>query len=114
MVFLTDENVAKPVVAGLRQAGYIIIDVKENGWHGKSDKQLSAYAERKNAIIITHDKDFLQQLNHAVILLRFTNQQPNNVIKYLLSFLSSVVFKKKLRKKVVVILSEANAEFHYI
>ncbi|MBI2411269.1 MAG: DUF5615 family PIN-like protein [Candidatus Kerfeldbacteria bacterium] len=114
MHFLTDENVARSVVLGLREAGHEIIDVKEEGWYGKTDKELVVYAGRKNFIIITHDKDFLQQIQSSIILLRFYNQRPKNTLKYLLLLLNTLVLLKRLQKKVVVILSEENVEFHYL
>ena len=56
--FLTDENISPKVVSFLRQKGFDIIDVKEEGWHGTEDKRLMEMAYKEKQFIITHDVDF--------------------------------------------------------
>lgn len=112
MRFLTDENVATSVVLALRQAGYDVVDVKERGWFGQSDKVLTRFAAQDNRIILTHDKDFLYQQTAAVILLRFQNQSPRKVEKYLLAFLQTPLLAERLNRIAIVILSETTAELH--
>lgn len=113
MRFLADENIAPTVVFALRNAGHDVIDVKEQGWYGKPDKDLIAYTLREKRIIITHDKDFMDQEKVAVILLRFFNQSPKNVSLYLLQFLTESVFVRKLLRPTVAIISEFGVEFHH-
>ena len=47
--FLTDENIK--VVSFLRQKGFDIIDVKEEGWHGTEDKRLMEMAYKEKQFI---------------------------------------------------------------
>lgn len=112
MQFLTDENVAPSVVSALRNAGHDVFDVKERRWLGRSDTVLIAHAAREQRVILTHDKDFTYQEKVPVILLRFRNHAPGNVIRHLLEFLSSPL-RKRLRKPVVAVLSEAGVDFHH-
>ena len=56
--WLTDENVHPDVVAYLRSKGLDVLDVKEQGWHGRSDNELLDEAYRRGRLILTHDGDF--------------------------------------------------------
>lgn len=102
--FLTDENVSLSVKKALRQAKFSVKDIKEEKMFGVSDKEIMALAKKERRIIITHDKDFLdypRDSHRGVCLLRFSNQSPSNVIKYLLSFVRSR--GNKLEDRVVIL-----------
>lgn len=102
--FLTDENIARSVFNALRDKGFDVFDIKEERLYGINDKKILNLACRQNRIIVTHDKDFLDySLNkhRGLILLRFDDQSPKNVIKYLISFLRSK--KTGLKNKIIVI-----------
>ncbi len=55
---LTDENLDPDVVAFLRQAGFDVWDVCENGLQGSTDVDLIRRAFADNRLIVTHDADF--------------------------------------------------------
>lgn len=55
---LTDENIDPLIVAYLREYGFDVSDVKENGWFGKKDVDLMPIAFQEQRVIITHDSDF--------------------------------------------------------
>ena len=55
---LTDESFEVPVVHWLRQAGFDVVDVCEQGLHGCSDRQLMQLAVAANRVVVTHDSDF--------------------------------------------------------
>ena len=113
MFFLTDENVAASVVLDLRSHGYDVVDVKEQCWYGASDIFLIDKAVRQKRIIITHDKDFLRQKKVTVILLRFYNQNPENIKTKLLQYLADKSLRKITQQKSLVILSEYSFEIHH-
>ena len=110
MRFLTDENVARAVVLFLRENGHDVKDVKDRLWRGTSDKALVQIAKKDRRILITHDKDFMYQTHVTVLLLRFFNQQPQNVIKYIGEFFESGQAKRLLSSQLVII-SEFAIEF---
>ena len=56
--WLTDENIHPQVVAHLRARDLDVLDVKEQGWVGRSDGELLAEAHREGRIVLTHDGDF--------------------------------------------------------
>ena len=55
---LTDENIDPLVVNFLREHGFDVSDVKENGWFGKKDVDLMPLAYQQQRVIVTHDSDF--------------------------------------------------------
>lgn len=57
--FLVDENMGQPVAQVLRSYGYSAEFVGEVGLSGRDDDEVFAYAWRKRRIILTHDRDFL-------------------------------------------------------
>ena len=95
MRFLLDENVSRSVGERLQGAGFSATDVIASGLGSAADEEVLAYAQKKKLVVITHDKDFGNlirfpvQNHHGVILLRFRNQKPANVIPYLLQFLKT-------------------------
>ena len=56
--WLTDENVHPAVIAHLRSKGLDVLDVKEQGWRGRSDRELLDEAYRLGRVVLTHDGDF--------------------------------------------------------
>jgi predicted nuclease of predicted toxin-antitoxin system len=58
MLFLTDANVFVPMVAGLRQIGHDVFDVKEKHLENLSDQELFELAQKEGRILVTMDKDF--------------------------------------------------------
>jgi len=56
----TDENVAPEVVQFLRDGGFDVSDVAENGWQGDSDDIQMRRAFAEGRVILTHDADIGQ------------------------------------------------------
>ena len=106
--FLTDENVSTSLVKALRSKGYNIKDIKEQNLFGIDDKEVLKLAFGENRAVITHDKDFANLLNYSsikhkgVILLRFTNQSPENVIKLFIPILKQLK-ENKIKNSLVII-----------
>lgn len=112
MRFLADENVATSVVHALRKAGHDVLDVKEEGWFGKTDSALIIIAHEQRRVILTHDNDFRYQRRAPVILLRLHRQDPSTVTRNLLAFLDTPIPDKLKKPIVIIILTEWNAEVH--
>ena len=55
-----DENVDRRVATGLRRRGVEVITVEEAGLKGASDDRHLAEARQRQAILFTHDADFLR------------------------------------------------------
>jgi predicted nuclease of predicted toxin-antitoxin system len=56
--WFTDENIHPDVVVHLRGRGFDVLDVREQGWMGRSDAALLEEAYREGRIVLTHDGDF--------------------------------------------------------
>lgn len=55
---LTDENISRAMLSSLREAGFDVLDVIEQGWGGQDDSSLLAAAHDQQRIVVTHDRDF--------------------------------------------------------
>ncbi len=60
MKIYCDENVEAAIIKGLRRRNIEVISVRELGNFGKSDEFHLELAKNKNAVILTHDSDFLK------------------------------------------------------
>lgn len=57
--FLCDQNLGPDMAPALRSIGYSAIDVWDVRLDGKDDQTIFRYAWKKGLIILTHDRDFL-------------------------------------------------------
>lgn len=72
---LTDENIDPLIVQFLREAGFDVLDVNEQGWAGRKDSDLLPLAYQQGRVVVTRDSDFGT--------LVFTQGQPFTGILYL-------------------------------
>jgi uncharacterized protein DUF5615 len=57
--FLVDESAGHAVATVLREFGWNAVFGPDVGLQGRSDEDVFAYAWRENRILLTHDRDFL-------------------------------------------------------
>ena len=106
--FLTDENISPSLIKTLRNKKYDVKDIKEERLFGTSDTEILKLAYKENRVVITHDKDFANLLNYSlikhkgVILLRFLNQSPENVMKSFVPILGQIK-GSKIRNALVIV-----------
>ncbi len=60
MKIYCDENIESAIVAGLRRRGIEVISARDIGDLGKSDEYHLENASELEAVIVTHDVDFLK------------------------------------------------------
>ncbi len=60
MKIYADENIEYPIIEGLRRRKIIVISAVELGYRGKSDEFHLQKALELDAVILTHDIDFLK------------------------------------------------------
>ena len=83
---LSDENISPKVVAFLRDHGIDVLDVKEQGWQGRSDDELLEAACQESRWVLTHDTDFGMLAVHegkpcfGIVFLRIRDLKSRNVI----------------------------------
>jgi predicted nuclease of predicted toxin-antitoxin system len=73
MKVYADENIETSIIDGLRRRGITVLSAIELGHRGKSDKFHLSKAEELNAVVLTHDVDFLimassSGMNHRGII----------------------------------------------
>ncbi len=82
MKLVADEGVDRPIVARLREDGHEVDYVAEMA-PGIDDDQVLSHANRRQALLITTDKDFGElvfrqgKLNAGVLLLRLAGLAPD-------------------------------------
>jgi predicted nuclease of predicted toxin-antitoxin system len=87
MHILSDENISPKLVKFLRHQGLDIIDVKEQEWQGKTDRELLEIAYKEERWVLTHDSDFGTLAIHegmpfaGILFLRLGNLKAENVIQ---------------------------------
>ena len=75
MKFFADENVARAIIQGLRQAGHDVLSAAEAG-PGQDDAAWLRHAEQSERVIVTSDKDFGELIfrdrlnSHGIVLIR--------------------------------------------
>jgi predicted nuclease of predicted toxin-antitoxin system len=73
--FLVDENLGQPVAELLRELGWNTVSVDERAHQGYADESIFALAWREKRILVTKDRDFLndrrfpEQRNPGIIVL---------------------------------------------
>ena len=106
--FLTDENIAKSLVKALRNKGHDVKDIKEEKLFGTPDKEIVNISVKEDRIILTHDKDFANisdfpmQSHNGIVLIRYKDQSPDNVIAKFIPLLDTKL-KNKFKKSLVII-----------
>jgi predicted nuclease of predicted toxin-antitoxin system len=57
--FLVDEDVDDGLAAALLDMGWNAVGVRGAGLKGRSDEDILAFAHRENRVLVTHDRDYL-------------------------------------------------------
>ena len=83
--YLVDEDMARSTTAALRDAGYVVEDARDVGLRGQPDERVFAYAQARQAILVTADKGFANTLTyplgtHAGIVVRIPAQLPTRIV----------------------------------
>ncbi len=61
MRFVLDHDVSVKVRAVIRDAGHQCWTAGQAGLDAASDSELAVYAHDKNAVLVSHDRDFAQK-----------------------------------------------------
>jgi predicted nuclease of predicted toxin-antitoxin system len=80
--FVTDEDVPRSTARVLVDAGFDVVDVRDVGLRGKSDKVVFEFAQKENRLIITCDMGFSNILNfppsenQGIVVVRIPDSEP--------------------------------------
>ena len=103
--FLLDENVSNNLRKLLISKGYDVITVQELNKRGAKNSELVELARKKNRILITYDKDFIEfkhERNNNLILIDIHPLIDENVIPNFEKFLKSFSFEKLIENFVIL------------
>jgi len=116
---LADENLHADIVAGLRQAGQDVGFVPHLGLGGRSDRVILEYAESRDMVVISGDKDFGGLIEFGtlwgrgkVILLRYRLLRIERASRDILAVLTAEEAVLQAPGAVVVVLSEGRYRVH--
>jgi len=85
MQLLADENVQQPTVKFLRDAGYDVRSVSEEGLAGSSDEHVFEAAQKLGCALLTFNADFTdirvlsRQRHRGIVRMRVKNQRAENL-----------------------------------
>lgn len=77
---------ARSTTAALRDAGYVVEDARDVGLRGQSDERVFAYAQARQAILVTADKGFANTLTYplgthaGIVVVRIPAQLPTRIV----------------------------------
>ncbi|MBF0329789.1 MAG: DUF5615 family PIN-like protein [Nitrospirae bacterium] len=114
---LADENISPRIVFHLRQKGMDIIDAKEKGWQGSSDKYLMEKAFDDKRFILTNDSDFgTLAINEGIpcfgiIYMRLKDFKISNAVAVLEKFFEINI---ELKEGALVVLDDARVRIRTI
>ena len=95
--FLLDENVSNNLRRLLISKGYDVITVQELNKRGAKNSELLELARKKNRILITYDKDFIEfkhESENYLVLIDIHPLIDENVLPNFENFLNSFSFKE--------------------
>lgn len=101
MKFLADENFPKPLITTIRKLGFSVKSIQQKQLQGSSDETVSSIAKKEKRVIITFDKDFLEEKTPAdqIILFHFPKVPTAEIMEILsLSFKNMKISKFKVMK----------------
>lgn len=109
--FLLDENVSPEIAEVFKSLGLSVEHIRDTILKGRPDEEIISYVQSKNLTLVTFDLDFGELfyfsdwLSQAVIVMRYIQQNPEYVKKYLISAVSLIIGEPSY-EKTLVILSE--------
>ena len=116
---LADENLHSAILRTLRQAGCEIGYVPDIGLAGRSDREILAYAEQRDLVLISGDKDFGGLIEFGplwgrgkVILLRYRLLNIDRAVEDILDTLRREGEILSTTGSAVIVLSEGRRRVH--
>jgi predicted nuclease of predicted toxin-antitoxin system len=109
MIFIIDEDLPRSLAKVLLEKGYQVLDVRDIGLKGSSDRSILDYAINRCAAVITADIGFagiayLQTQTHfGLILLRIPNAIKVNQMNDILVNALEVLHEEDLTNNIVVV-----------
>ena len=107
--FLLDEDVPSAVGRALTSAGHDVIEVRATNLRGRADEEVLAYAKVKNAILVTRDLGFANELrfpaetHSGILLLRFPPHMHASALAAEVASLIATLADADLRRNLTIL-----------
>ena len=114
---LTDENIHPELVAYLRNKGFDVLDVKEQGWFGEKDSELLRISFDQNRVVITHDSDFgllAIMKEHPFIGIIYIRPGDIHASKTIQQFDKFIDAEITLKTRFMIVIQETKIRIRYI
>ena len=92
MKFLADENFPKPVIITIRRLGHSVKTIQQEKLRGSSDETVAGIALVEKRLVLTFDKDFLENQVQSIqtIVFHFPKVPTSEIIPLVEEFLLEV------------------------
>lgn len=111
---LSDENVHTDIISGLRKEGFDLVTAVEAGLAGQKDQEILDYAEQRDLVVLSGDKDFGGLLEFGklwgtgrVLLLRYQILNPEKIVRDIVQVFLREREAFRIAGSVLVVLSES-------
>ncbi len=103
MKFLADENFPKPLIIKIRQLGHSVKTIQLKNLQGSSDQTVASIAIKEKRIVLTFDKDFLEdQLPQLqAIIFHFPKTPTSEITPLMGNFLDALTSKKSSQIRIL-------------
>lgn len=100
MKFLADENFPKAILNLIAKSGHSVKTIQQKRLHGSSDNTVVAIASKEKRVILTFDKDFLENRPEDLKVIVFEFPKiPNSEIILLIPELLKDIVQVKIPKQ---------------
>ena len=102
LTFLLDENISHKTLERLRRIGIKVESVKTQKLLGTSNGELLRLSDKKNWVLITHDRDFLyltSKPEHGIIVVKIhpaTDEIAGVILENFLNSTKPEIFRKNI------------------
>lgn len=109
MKFVVDEDLPRSTARVLREKGFEVYDIRDHGLRGREDDVILAFAKQQDAILITGDVGFGNQLKYPVgshegiVVAHFPNKLSTSELNANILGALSVLTEDDLRKTLTIL-----------
>lgn len=109
MKFVVDEDLPRSTARLLREKGFEVYDIRDHGLRGQDDDAILAFAQQQQAILITGDLGFGNQLKYPVashegiVVAHFPNEISTSELNDQILGALAVLTEDDLRKSLTIL-----------
>ena len=108
MRVVLDEDLSRSLGATLEQLDYEILDIRDHGLRGKSDKEIFEFAQEQKAMLFSGDLGFANILtfplgsHFGIAILRFPNEMLTNIVNDTVASLMKKISEEDFKGNLII------------